>query len=389
MVISTETYTLYRRAHGRQEQCSFINPHLVHDYQSYQVGFITGGKAVPFSFTNQAGQPVKYLTTGKVYFLTTHSRTYRDCNTGVRYLYVDFNRLVVKSSTNLTNRVFLYLPPGQSYTSNCNLSGYFYVYGTCFDDSTVLALGSTLTDYLYLRKCGSPRVSRDCQGTRGCDILAKDCQPDCTNRVYGEDDGCGSPCSDKITTTLPERLCFHDSPCAGSCYGLCPNDEMCVRNGNGEYYCKPPSKSCNGWITAWNWVWVVFMLFTLIITIYVLYQFWKHPCPSQSSQSSQSPESSKCNERVISRDPCSSPNPLSSTSSSCSKPPAPKYVPPCPAQSSLSNVNSPLTRTTSVRSPTTATMRPTSPSSSTIQRSIPPSNNSSLSGLRTTILDQI
>lgn len=167
------------------------------------VKFTTGDKPVLFRMADNRGYKARFLVTGKVYFPVVTQE--RNGKTTDQYMYAtpDPQEFTIQTSSNLDNRLFVYLPPGTApkpaeYTYNCNLAGYFYIHGKTLAQSSVANFCGDITKIVKLINPQS----------QDCDILAKDCTSNCHNKLCSDDDDCGLPCG----CTEPNR-CLLSGEC--------------------------------------------------------------------------------------------------------------------------------------------------------------------------------
>jgi len=226
------------------------------------VSFGRDSSPVRFDFFNVSGQPAKFLVNGVIYFIGVNSQQ------SIKYLYWINNQLTLseKSSGQFPGRVFIYLPPGQTYTPDNNLASAFYVLGNTISESRLI--WSSITDQIYLGYDGT--------------ILSKDCQSNCAGKKCNEDNGCGLPCG------CPNGECLSDGSCQsdrdsgvicpentncgafnGHCYGNCPVGYQCIRDEKGQHGCQKI------WSVYTNF-YVGISLMILLVLVILIYLFWQY-----------------------------------------------------------------------------------------------------------------
>lgn len=264
------SFYLYRSTPNGNEVLSLIN--------SNKLTFAPQNGA-PLSFVGQSGHQANTITTGKIYFPVISQQD------GIYYIYATSDRstFALAKSNKLTGRLFIYIPPGNTYIAGCNLNGQFFVYGSSLDNSVLADFNSQLLDIIWL-------VSTD--GNQN--IIARDCIPNCQGKKCTDNDGCGQPCGcseDQIclnsgicqgqNLTIP--ICLDESQypnssgtnapinCAGFCFGHCPNGYQCVRDKYGNNGCIPIQGTNTDQLKTVFIVAFIIMSLVLIITILWLF----------------------------------------------------------------------------------------------------------------------
>ena len=212
------------------------------DWLSYnpngRLSFEQSLNPVRLNFVNLKGQQAKYLVNGVVYFPIVNDSEGLNPQVKPKYLYYLQNEFILQDGP-FEGRVFMYIPPGMTYRTNTNISGWCFVAGKSL--STSKSLWTNLTDQYYL-------------GNTSREILSTDCVPNCSGKTCKEDNGCGLPCgcstggmcSDDgscldLELPKPAPICSDNAICGGvngQCYGNCPLGYQCTKDIKGKYKCQ-------------------------------------------------------------------------------------------------------------------------------------------------------
>jgi hypothetical protein len=189
---------------------------------------------VEFQPVNGAGSPAKFIVNGVLYYLRVNRS----------YLYYLDNKFVLQDFDQISGRVFLYLPPGPTYTPSSNLAGFFFVSGNTFSETRGIWTG--LTDQIT------------------SNFTSKNCSPSCAGKKCSDDNGCGLPCGcAKGGVCSEDGICLAKDPVSSGCEN-CPIGTRCSIDSTGKASCQPITD------TTMTMGIVLFLLLVILIVVLIM-----------------------------------------------------------------------------------------------------------------------